>query len=189
MKKITFIEGVGFALFSSIVAAFAFTIITAVFFSNEVLKLIIVGLSFTYLIYLFSRSNEKVGRVLILTVWLIITLASLILFPSLFINLGVQLTMVWLIRSLYFYNSIFPSLIDLLLVGTGLIIAIWAWFITASLFLTFWCFFLVQALFAFVPKSIKSRTDTNKSSNIKIDNFEYAYRSAEVAVSNLINSK
>ncbi len=60
--------------------------------------------------------------------------------------------MLWLIRSLYFYDSVLSALVDLGLTGVALVTAIWAWLASNNLFLAFWCFFLVQALFVLIPR-------------------------------------
>lgn len=189
MKKATFIEGVGIALISSISVAAVFTTISPVFFSSELFKLFIAGLSFFYILYLFLRSKERTGRIAVLTVWVVVTLTSLIFVPSLFLYIGIQLLMIWLMRSLYFYNSIFSSVTDLFLNGVSLIFSIWTWSVSGSLFLTFWCFFLVQALFVFIPKNFFRKEKYDSDEWVADDKFDHAFHSAEIAISKLVNNK
>lgn len=189
MKKATFIEGVGIALVSSIVVAAIFTTISPLFFAGELFRVLVAGLSFFYILYLFLRSKERTGRITVISIWFVITLSSFVFVQSLLLYIVIQLLMIWLMRSLYFYSSIFSSLTDLSLTGLSLVVAVWAWSVSGSLFLTFWCFFLVQALFVFIPKNFIAR---NKSEYIEMpadDRFEHAYHTAEIAVSKLINSK
>ena len=189
MKKATFIEGVGIALVSSIVVAALFTTISPLFFAGELFRVLVAGLTFFYILYLFLRSKERTGRITVISIWFVITLSSFIFVTSLLLYIVIQLLMIWLIRSLYFYNSLFSSLTDLSLTGLSLVVAISVWLSSGSLFLTFWCFFLVQALFVFIPKKI---TSNRKSEYIQLpigDRFEHAYHTAEIAVSKLINSK
>lgn len=189
MKSATFSEGVIIALVSSIAVAAIFTVMSSLFFNDELLKLLISGVSFFYIGYLFLRSKERTGRVTIISIWFVITLSSLFLMPSLLMFIVTQLLIIWLMRSLYFYNSIFSSITDLVLTGLSLVIAIWAWFNSGSLFLTFWSFFLTQALFVFIPKSFTKENKSESDVYTEQDKFEHAHHLAETAVSKLINSK
>lgn len=185
MKKPTFSEGVGIALFSSITATAVFIALASIVFSDDLFRIIIASLSLVYIIYLLSRSNQRLGRLSILLFWFICTVTSLIFVPSLLFYIVIQLILIWFIRSLYFYSSILSALTDFVLTGSGLIVAIWVWTTSGSLFLTFWCFFLVQALFVFIPKNfVRNKHETTKkiSSN---DRFEHAFHAAETAVSKL----
>lgn len=189
MKKSTFIEGVGIALTSSIVVAVTFFTMSSLFFGDELLRLLIAGVSFFYILYLFLRTKERTGRITVISIWFVLTIVSLIFVKSLIMYIVIQLMMIWIMRSLYFYNSIFSALIDLVLNGMSLIAAIWSWSLSGSLFLTFWCFFLVQALFVFIPKNFIARSKNESTYRTEDDRFEHAHRAAEVAVSKLINSK
>lgn len=189
MKKATFFEGVGFALISSIVVAVIFTTMSHLFLNGNVFRMLVAGVSFAYIIYLFLRSNERIGKVTVISTWFAITLISLIFVPSLLLYITIQLFMIWIMRSLYFYNSIFSALTDLALMGMSLVVAIWALSVSGSVFLSFWCFFLMQALFVFIPKNFVSKDKSESVYPVNDDKFEHAYHAAEVAVSKLINSK
>ena len=187
MKKISFIEGVGVALISSILVASIFSLMSSMYFGDNVLRALISGVSFFYILYLFLRSEERVGQVTTLSIWSALTVFSFIFLSPLIMFIGFQLVLVWLIRSLYFYNSVISALIDLVLISFSLVFSIWAWSSTGSLFLTFWCFFLTQALFIFIPKNYTTKQSLECMEDE--DNFECAYFSAESAVSKLINNK
>jgi len=189
MKKATFFEGVGFALISSIVVAVIFTAMSHIFLNGTIFRLLIAGLSFSYLIYLFLRSNERTGRVTVISIWFAITAVSLMFVSQLLAYIAIQLFMIWIMRSLYFYNSVFSALTDLALTGMSLVVAIWAMSVSGSVFLSFWCFFLMQALFVYIPKNFVSTEKTEQVYPICDDKFEHAYHAAEIAVSKLINSK
>lgn len=188
MKRATFNEGVGIALVSSIVIAAVFFMASFLFFGDELFRFVIAAISFFYILYLLLRTNERVGRVVVLSLWFVLTLMSLIFIPSLIMFIVFQLTLIWLLRSLYFYNSLFSALIDLMLNVLSLIIAIWTWSVSGSLFLTFWCFFIVQALFVFIPKTFASKSNTKSIYRNKKDKFEQAHHEAELAIAKLINS-
>jgi len=59
------------------------------------------------------RSKERVGRISVIVIWFAITLTSLLFISSIMLYVAIQLFMIWLIRSLYFYNSVFSALLDL----------------------------------------------------------------------------
>ncbi len=182
MKQPTLFEGMAVALAVSIVGSITFVSLAAVFMSGNVIRLIIAGLCFAYVMYLLSRSSERIGRVIVVSSWLIAAVSAWFFAPSLFIYILIHITMLWLIRSLYFYSSVLSSLADLCLTGLALVAAIWAWLVTSSLFLSFWCFFLVQALFVLIPRGF-ARIANNRSTLMATeDRFERAHQAAESAL-------
>ena len=189
MKNATFNEGVAIALVSSIAVAAIFFTMSSLFLSDDLFRLLIAGVSFFYILYLFLRSKERTGRITVISIWFVLTIASLIFVPSLILYICIQLLMIWILRSLYFYNSIFSALTDLALTAMSLIVAIWALSVSGSVFLAFWCFFLMQALFVFIPKYFIAKEKVESIHRPADDKFEHAYHVAEVAVSKLINSK
>ena len=188
MKKATFLEGVGIALLVSITVAVLFTVMSSMFIGTNVFMLLVAGISFSYILYLLMRSKEKTGRITVVVIWSLITLISLVFISSLIFYVAIQLLMIWLMRSLYFYNSIFSALIDLAMTIMSLVVAIWALAVSESLFLTFWSFFLVQALFVYIPKNFIARKKSETKSQIHDDKFEYAHHAAEVAVEKLLKT-
>ncbi|MCW8899781.1 MAG: hypothetical protein OQK95_03840 [Gammaproteobacteria bacterium] len=188
MKKATFMEGVGIALIASIAVAVLFTVMSSMFIGSNVFMLLVAGLSFLYISYLLLRSKERTGRITVIVIWSLVTLISLVFISSLILYVAIQLMMVWLMRSLYFYNSIFSALIDLTMTVMSLAIAIWALTVSGSLFLTFWSFFLVQALFVYIPKNFIAGKKSETESQIDDDKFEYAHHAAEIAVAKLFKT-
>lgn len=185
MKKATFVEGVVIALVTSVVAASLFIVMASMFIGGNAFMLLVAGLSFTYILYLFLRSKERVGRVTVVVIWFAVTVFSLVFISSLILYISIQLLMIWLMRSLYFYNSVFSALIDLAMTAMSLVVAVWALTVSGSLFLTFWSFFLVQALFVYIPKNFVSKKKTESVMPVQDDKFEYAHHAAEVAVAKL----
>ena len=188
MKKATFMEGVGLALIASVVVASLFTVMSSMFIGGSLFNLLVAALSFVYVLYLLMRSKERVGRVSVTVIWFAITLTSLLFVSSIMLYLAIQLIMIWLIRSLYFYNSVFSALLDLAMTVMSLVVAMWALSISGSLFLTFWSFFLVQALFVYIPKNFSRQKESGFSDQFKDDKFEYAYHAAEIAVGKLFKN-
>lgn len=185
MKRPTFLEGVSVAIAISLAGAVLYTAVETVFPTIPVLRLLIAGISLVYVVYLLSRSPERVGRVTAAAAWLLV--AGLLWFtqPPLLIYVLGHLGAVWLIRSLYFYSSALSALADMGLNGLGLAAAIWALTRTGSVFLGLWCFFLVQALFVMIPKNYRHKPGPSKAGHESEDRFQHAYRVAETAVRKL----
>ncbi|MEJ2692955.1 MAG: hypothetical protein P8166_07825 [Candidatus Thiodiazotropha sp.] len=185
MKRPNFMEGIGVALAASIGGGLLFGMLTTVFAGGFVLRLLIAGMGLLYVLYLLQRSGEKVGRITAPAVWLLIASALGLLGLSLPFYLMAHLGIVWLIRSLYFYSSLFSALADLGLVLFGVAAAAWALVETGNLFLSFWSFFLVQALFALIPNSWKRSGKPVESAAGAEDRFLLAHRAAEAALTKL----
>lgn len=184
-KQPTFLEGTGLALIFSIIGAAGFFTLGSLFGSGDVFRLLITCLGFSYVVYLLSRSRERVGKITVITGWLLLAVLNWLFVPSFLLYIIIHLGMIWLVRSLYFYNSVLSSLLDLGLSGISLAVAVWTWSISHSLFLSFWCFFLVQALFIHIPRQT-GKTDNRLSAGADSDDpFERAHHAAELAVRKL----
>jgi hypothetical protein len=185
MKKSTFWQGVLIALLGSSIGSIGFFALTFLFSEDCSIRLLISGLTVAYILYLLTNSQERIGRITVLLVGFILLVMLWVIFPPLFLFLVVHVLAIWLIRSLYFYTSLFSSLADLSLNTVSIASAFWALQHTASLFLTFWCSFLVQALFVYIPTGLK-RPNPEKANiaNNKSD-FKRAYQTAEAAVRKL----
>lgn len=185
MKTVTLFEGVLVALICSFISSVAYVALSSIFSDSFLIRLLITGLSFAYILYLLSRSKERVGRFTFALVWTLIVTALWLFWPPFTVFLLTHLVMVWLLRSLYFYSSLFSSLADLALNGFSVATAFWAASHTGSLFLTIWCFFLTQALFVFIPGNLKHPI-SNRSSTLNNEaDFQNAYRTAEAAIRKL----
>lgn len=187
MKKPTFFEGVSIALLSGISAMILFAVLSLFLLSGELIRITVALFSFLYILYLFSRSNQRLGRMTVLFVWFVATATALFFSDSLLIHFAIQLIMVSLVRSLYFYDSLFSALTDMVLSVTSVIISIFVWDKTGNLLLTFWCLFLVQALFVYIPKNFFQNKNQNSEKELPDEKFENAYRIANSAVAKLLN--
>jgi cytochrome c biogenesis protein CcdA len=185
MKQPTFFEGVVVALVASVAGSVLFTALTSLFAAGAVLRLLIAGLGLGYIVYLFSRSRERIGRLTALGFWAIAAGATWWLAPSLPLYLLVHLGLIWLIRSLYFYSSLLSAFADLGLGGLGLAAALSASTHTNSLFLGIWCFFLLQALFVAIPARLDRKSSQRRPAPDREDRFQRAHRAAETAVRKL----
>jgi hypothetical protein len=185
MKQPSFFEGVVVALVASVAGGVLYTALTTQFAGGAVLRLLIAGIALGYIIYLFSRSRERIGRLTALGFWTIAASAIWWLAPSLPLYLLVHLGLIWLIRSLYFYSSVLSALADLAIGGLGLAAAVWASIHTGSLFLSIWCFFLLQTLFVAIPASLEHKASRRQRAPDREDRFQRAHRTAESAVRKL----
>ena len=191
MKQATFFEGVAIALVISIVGSAVFFTLSSVFSASGLFRLLIAGISFTYILYLLARSRERVGRITVVSVWCIAACITWLFVPSFILYLLIHLGLIWLIRSLYFYQSILAAGADLGLNAISFAVAIWAWSNTHSLFISLWCFFLLQALFVAIPRQLRSlptQTINTDNTHDNLESFERAHRAAEVAVRKLSRS-
>ena len=185
MKQPTFFEGVAIALAAGLIGSMLYAALTSVFPSTMVLRLLIAGIGFGYIIYLLSRSRERVGRVSVVAAWILLAGVTWYLELPLMLYLLLHLLAIWLVRSLYFHASLVTSLVDLGLNGLSLAAAIWALSQTASLFLAIWSFFLTQAVFVAIPPRINSRKEISDHGPVAGDGFDRAYRNAQAALNRL----
>ncbi len=181
-RHITFIEGAGMALLISITGAILFTALASLFSGGLVFRILASALAFAYIAYLLVRSREKTGRISVVFFWAVLMFLNLAMVNSILLFLSLHIAAIWLVRSLYYYNSLFSSLTDLLLTAFSLIAAIIAWNMTQSLLLGLWCFFLLQALFIYIPARFAR---SNREENVVAttdDTFEHAYQSAQLSL-------
>jgi len=185
MKQPTFFEGVALAFAASLVGSALYTALTTVFPGDWVLRGLTAGLGLVYVVYLLTRSRERVGRITALTAWALVAGAAWFIEPPLGPYVLVHLGLIWLIRSLYFYASVLSALADMGLTALGLAAAMWAATESGSVFLSIWCFFLVQALFVAIPAQLRGKTGGRRPKRDGQDRFDRAHRAAEAALRKL----
>jgi len=185
MKRPTFFNGVVAALALAVLASVGYTVLSPLFGTTQMIKLLVPALGLSYLLFLFSNCSEKVGRVTILTCWAILTALAWSMDLPLASYVLAQVGAIWVTRSLYFYSSIFPALMDLGLNVLSSSIAIWAYWHTTSPFLGIWCFFLVQALFTAIPPVMNRKGGQKHKVQESTKNFQHARTRAEAAIRQL----
>lgn len=182
MKKPTFPEGVGAALALSLAGTLTYPALDWALPGASAAGLVASGLGLVYMLYLLSRSRERTGRAITLSLWLTVTGLLWALSPPLFFHLSALLAMIWMTRSLYFHQSLFAAFADLGLSVLSLIGALGAYLHTGSLFLSLWCLFLVQALFVYLPSLPQAG---NQRLGGDEDRFRRAHQAATAAVNRL----
>jgi len=186
MKKPTFVHGAMVAAVLAIVGSAFIATVTPFVGFHSVAYLVIPAIAFAYLVYLFRSTEERIGRISVLTLWSVFAIAMWWFGPTLAVYLLVHVGAIWLVRSLYFYSSVLPSLLDLGLSVFSISAFGWALERTGSVFLGIWCFFLVQALFVLIPKSY-SNVNSAKRHITESDRFARAERQANQALHKLFS--
>ena len=149
------------------------------------LRAVIALLGFAYVLYSIGRSGERVGRITTLVGWLVVASGVWLAGLPLVAYVLVHLCAVWLVRSLYYYSGLMPTLADLGVTLLGAAFAVWAAQRADSAWLAFWCFFLVQAFHVSIPASLTRR----RTPEAPDDAFTRAHRAAEAAVRRLSSAR
>jgi len=190
MKRPSFLHGVIVAAVLGFFASAVVATLTPFVGFGHVVRLVIPALGIAYLLYLFSRSEERLGRITTISLWSALAAITWWMSPPLPMYLLIHVAAVWLVRSLYFYSGILPALMDLGLNTLSISASVWAISRSGSVFLATWCFFLVQALFVAIPSSVKKNgkfTEKTPVRNAVAENgsFERARRQADRALRQL----
>lgn len=189
MKRPSFFHGVIVAAIFGFFASAVVATLTPFVGLGAVVRLVIPALGLAYLLYLFSRSKERVGRVTTLTAWSALAAVTWWLAPPLPLYLLIHVGAVWLVRSLYFYSGVLPALMDLGISALSISATVWAITRSGSVFLATWCFFLVQALFVAIPPTVQRRQKAHQNTAAESENFEHARRQADQALRQLFTQQ
>ena len=187
MNSINFWRGAGVAFVLSLLGAVALSVFSPIVGTAIGARLLIVGLSLVYLIVLLYQTQARSGRLLALTIWLLLTSLLFLFNPTILLWLFVHVGMLWLVRCLYRYGSLWTATADALLNGLALMLALATAMYTHSVFLSLWCFFLLQALYVYIPGkySLPTRSSQVTQGQTGDERFERAYRTAEAAFKRL----
>ena len=187
MKRPSFFHGVIVAAIFAFFASAMIATLTPFVGFISVIRFVIPALGLAYILYLFSRSKERVGRVTTLSLWSALAAVTWWVAPPLPLYLLIHVGAMWLVRSLYFYSGVLPALMDLGLSVLSITAAVWAITQSGSVFLATWCFFLVQALFVAIPPAVKRKATPARNTVIENEPFERARRQADQALTLLFN--
>lgn len=169
--------GAGLALCASVAAAGLMPLIGA----GAALRLLVPALSLAYLVFVLSGAS-RTGRMTTFSLWGVTSLALWFWSPGVLTYTALHVGAVWLIRSVYRYDRLWPALADLALCAASILAAAWAASRSGSVFLATWCLFLVQALSAAIPRGDARHDDTPPAGR---DAFDDARRRAEEALTRL----
>lgn len=185
MKRPGFWHEVGVALVLGIAGSLAWSALCWILNPATALRWVIAGLGIVYAVLQVRGLDARVGRLLVIAAWLALNMALLVFNPPLLEWLLAQAAAIWLLRCWACHGSLFTAMADgvlgLFAVAAGVVVI----HTTHSLFLSLWSFFLIQALFVFIPDSLRSAPRTSVPDND--DRFARAQRSAEAALQRLAN--
>ncbi|MDH5353039.1 MAG: hypothetical protein OEY09_01240 [Gammaproteobacteria bacterium] len=184
MKTPGILNSIVFALLASLAGGVSVTLLPIIVSETISAMLIIAGLSLAYLIFLIKQAERRRGRVLVVTLWLGLAIGGWLLGVSPISHILLQLTLIWIVRSLYFHTSVLTALLDLVLIVMAASAGFWAVVQTDSFIAAVWCFFLAQSLFVLIPE-FSHRGKPSSGSNPAEDHFQNAHRVAEEAVRQL----
>ncbi len=187
MRKTTFIHGVVVAAVLAFVASAVIATLTPFIGFLSVVRLVIPALGFAYLLFLFRSNDERTGRLTTLFAWGLLAMLTWWFSPPLGFYVLIHVGAIWLVRSLYFYAGVFPSLLDFGLSAISVSAFVWAIERTGSIFMGVWCFFLVQALFVAIPRTL-TRRKTQSGPPVDNDRFESARRQADQALQQIFTN-
>ena len=199
MKKPNFYHGIAVAFLLSFFGSALFAALTPLYSGQWVLRVIITLLALVYQLYLLISSAARAGKATTLIIWITMSGFCWFLTPPLLVYILIHIGMIWLVRSLYHYQSVIAATADMGLNALSLVAAIWAFESTESLFLSLWCYFLLQALFVAIPANLKRATSspltsppltstslTSMEQATQDETFQRAYRSAEAALRRMV---
>jgi hypothetical protein len=178
--------GLGVAFVASACGAALIATLAPWFGGASTLRAVVALLGFVYVLYVISRSGERVGRITTLACWLAVSSGAWLVGLPLAGYVLLHVGLVWLVRSLYYYSGIVPALADLGLSLLGAAFAAWAAQRSGSAWLALWCFFLLQAFHVLIPASLTQRSKA--ALDAADDTFARAHRAAEAAVRRLSSS-
>ena len=179
-----FLEGAGIALLISLLVTVSVASFEWFLPSGLMGYLLIFASGLGYVLYLLTRGRHKTGRVSVIGIYL--ASAVVILLADMPVSWVVMLVLgeIWLVRSLYFYNSLFSALLDLGLTLFSLAGAVAAYLHTDSLFLSIWSLMLIQACFVWIPVDWRQHA-RGRHFRQSTDRFDVALRAAENAARKL----
>lgn len=185
MKGPGILKGIIFAILASLASGLTFMILPLVLGSATSSSLIIMGLSLSYLIFLLRHNDIRQGRVLVFSVWGLLGLSCWLLGLGLVEQVLINISLIWIVRSLYFHSSVTAALLDLILIVMAAGAGVWAALQTSSPIVAVWSFFLCQSLFGAIPEISDPRKTRNPPLDTTNDHFQTAHRVAQDAVRKL----
>ena len=107
------IKGLIIAFLISLMAAVASLILSGFIKQSTLFSLVLYAATLSYLIYLLKNSHARIGRIVVISVWAVISLLCWLLDAPLLAQILIQAGGIWLVRSLYFHASLMTALLDL----------------------------------------------------------------------------
>lgn len=185
MSRPGFWREAGVALALSIAGGLAWSALSWLLSPAAAMRWVIAVLGIAYAVLQMRAFDTRVGRVLAIGMWLALNIALFAFNPSLSVWLLIQAAAIWMLRCWAFHAGIFSAIADAVLGVLAAAAGVAVIHATHSVFLALWSFFLLQALFVFIPDSLRSTPRASAPDNV--DRFGRAHRSAEAALQRLAN--
>ncbi|MGD2172523.1 MAG: hypothetical protein PVI79_01960 [Gammaproteobacteria bacterium] len=185
MKTPGIIDGVFVAILIAVGAGIASLLLGGFIGRGLLFNLVLLWGSLVYLIYLLRRGEARIGRAVTIAGWAALAIACWLFdIPLLYQGLALA-GFIWLVRSLYFHNSLLSAALDFGIVATGVAAGGWALVNTGSPAAALWSFFLLQSLFCWIPDPAQTREAGNRLQRQDLHRFQSAHRVAVDAVRKL----
>ena len=94
MKRPTFFQGIAIALIAVVLGELLFVVLSPLLGSYTALEVVIATASFGYILTLLRTSGERLGRLVTLAAWLLVTAATAWFSPHLVITLLMHTMMI-----------------------------------------------------------------------------------------------
>ncbi|MGB0132822.1 hypothetical protein [Dokdonella sp.] len=185
MNRPGFWREVGIALALSIGGGLAWSALSWIMSPAAALRWVIAAVGIVYAVLQLRGLHARAGRMVVVGAWLLLGIALFALNPPLHEWLLAQAAAIWVLRCWSCWKSFFTAVADGVLGLFAVAASVIVIHTTHSVFLALWSFFLVQALFVFIPDSLRTAPRTSTADNE--DRFDRARRSAEAALQRLAN--
>jgi hypothetical protein len=183
MKRPGLIQGIIVAVVLSLAAPVLYHLCDLLVPRLLALKLVIVALTGAYVLYLLKLHHARIGNIVLGTGTALILLAALLWGVAATTLVFVSIPLIWIVRSLIAYSSVFMSIVDGALCLLGLGAATWAFGATGSAFWATWCLFLTQSLFTLIPEQPgRIKKPASSIPAMETDRFSAAHKAAEAAL-------
>lgn len=184
MSRSHFWPGVAFAAAAAVGGSLLASGLVPLIGAVGATRLVITLLALGYLIFLLTRVETGVGRISTFALWAGVALAAWVWIDSFMLFLALHVSVLWLVRALYFHSSVLAALVDGVLFAFGLVCSLGTLLKTDSTMLGIWVFFLIQALFSSLPSL---RSGGAPSTPAAPERFTDAHKRAEIALATLID--
>ncbi|MGQ0593684.1 MAG: hypothetical protein ACT4QB_13855 [Gammaproteobacteria bacterium] len=189
MKRPGLLQGIIVAVLLSLAAPAVYPLVALLLPGMLALELVIAALTSAYVFYLLRLHHARIGNIVLGTSTALILIAALLWGIATTTLVFVSITLIWIVRSLITYSSVFMSIVDGALCLLGLGAATWAFGATGSAFWAIWCFFLSQSLCALIPEQPgRSNKPAGSTPVMETGSFSAAHKAAEAALRELARS-
>lgn len=188
MKRPSLLQNIGLAIVLTIVAAAAGILFLGIFSSAVSSKLVIILVTLVYLVRLVSRSQLRAGKLILNLLCLVLLIGGGLFFEQSESLVVMATVMIWMIRSLLYYSSIFTACADLVLCLMSLVGFALSFNSSHSIAVAVWSFFLIQALHSLIPERF-GETEHAAEEDQSVHRFDRAYQSAEQAIRQIVKGE